>query len=293
MIYLILSIVVSTLFGISFKIISNKDINSFQAIVVNYLVAGLLGFITTNSNVTPTNVFEQPWIYFGVGLGIVFIASLLAIAKGTAQYGISVAQVANRMSLVVPITIAMLFYSDKLSIFKIVGIVLALAAVYLVSHKESAEKTGDKFWWIVPLIIFICGGIIDSSLNYAQRFLLGEKDLDVFLSTIFSTSFIFGSIILIYQLRVKKEKFETRSIPAGTIIGLLNYCTMFLIVKALNSDILEPSVLFPVNNLSVLTMATIVSVVVFKEKLSTKNWFGIGLSILAIFILGLLPQFLR
>jgi drug/metabolite transporter (DMT)-like permease len=255
-------------------------------------VAGSLGFVTTQSGVTPLNIFEQPWIYLGVGLGIVFIASLLAIARGTAQYGISVAQVSNRMSLVIPISIAMLFYGDKLSIYKVIGIMLAIAAVYLVSHKESDEKSGQKFWWVVPLIIFICGGIIDSSLNYAQRFLLGEKDLDVFLSTIFSTAFIFGTIILVYQLQVKKEKFEKEAIPAGIIIGFLNYCTMFLIVKALNSGVFESSVLFPVNNLSALTIATIVSVLVFKEKLSSKNWLGMGLSLLAIFILGLLPQLL-
>jgi uncharacterized membrane protein len=53
---------------------------------------------------------------------------------------------------------------------------------------------------------------------------------------------------------------------------------------------LEPSALFPVNNLSILTISTIISVLVFKEKLSTKNWLGIGLSLLAIFILGLLPR---
>ena len=56
---------------------------------------------------------------------------------------------------------------------------------------------------------------------------------------------------------------------------------------------LEPSALFPINNLSVLTVATLVSVLFFKEKLSFKNWVGIGLSLLAILCLGLLPLFLK
>jgi multidrug transporter EmrE-like cation transporter len=57
--------------------------------------------------------------------------------------------------------------------------------------------------------------------------------------------------------------------------------------------VLEPSVLFPINNLSILTISTVVSVIVFKEKLSSKNWIGIGLSLLAILILGLLPQLMK
>ena len=290
MIFLIASIIVSSIFGILFKVISIKKINSFQAIIINYIVAGILGFITTKSDVTPLTIFNQSWIWVALGLGIVFMGSLLAIAETTSKYGISVAQVANRMSVVVPITIAILYYGDNLTVFKIIGIILAIAAVYLVSHKESASKTSQKFWWLLPLIVFIFGGIIDSSINYAQRNLLSETDFDAFLSTIFSTAFIFGAIVLLYQLIIKKETFETRAIPAGIILGVINFGTMYFIIVALNSKILEASSLFPINNLSILTISTIVSVLVYKEKLSRKNWIGIGLSLSAIVILGLLPK---
>lgn len=293
MVFLISSILVSSLFGISFKIISIKNINAFQAIIVNYIVAGSLGFLTTQSNVTPMNVVEQPFIYLAVFLGLVFICSLFVIAATTAKYGISVAQVANRMSVVIPISIAILFYGDGVSAFKIVGIILALIAVYLVSHKESSDKAEDKLWWLFPLIIFVCSGIIDSSINYAQRFLVNDLNFDAFLSSIFSTAFLFGVGVLVYQLATKKDTFQWQSVPAGIILGCINYATMYTIIKALNSGVLEPSALFPINNLSILTLSTIVSVLVFKEKLSSKNWIGVILSLLAIFILGLLPQFLK
>lgn len=291
MIFLILSILVSALFSISFKVIADKKINAFQAIVVNYIVAGVLGFITTKSNVTPLTIFEQPWIWVSVGLGVIFIGSLFVIAETTAKYGISVAQVANRMSVVITISIAILFYDDKLSIIKIVGIALALASVYLVSHKEKVEKSLQKLWWLLPLIVFILAGIIDSSINYAQRYLLSANDFDAFLSTTFATAFVFGFIILLYQLVIKKEKFQLQSIPVGILLGAINFGTMYFIICALNSNVLESSALFPVNNLSVLTLSTLISVLVFKEKLSSKNWLGLGLSLLAILILGLLPQF--
>jgi uncharacterized membrane protein len=291
--YLFASIISATLFGISFKIIAIKKINAFQAIIVNYFVAGSLGFLMTNSGITPLTVFHQPWIYFGVGLGIVFISSLFVIAETTGKYGISVAQVAQRMSVVIPISLAILFYSDKITIFKIIGIVLAIMAVYFVSHKESGNKNADKYWWVFPLIIFVASGIIDSSINHVQGHLLKGNDLDVFLSTIFSTAFAFGSIVLLYQLIIKKNKFQWIALPAGVILGLINFSTMFFLANALGSGLLESSALFPINNLSILTLSTIVSVVVFKEKLSSKNWIGIGLSLLAIFMLGLLPQFIN
>lgn len=293
MIYLLLSVLVSTLFGISFKIIAIKGIPSFQAIIVNYIVAGSLGFLMTRSDVTPLNVVAQPFFGLAVALGIVFISSLFVIAEVTSKQGISVAQVANRMSVVVPIAIAVLFYGDQISALKIIGIILALMAVYLVSHKETKDPALQKLWWLFPLIIFVCSGIIDSSINYAQRYLVTDLNFDAFLSTIFSTAFIFGIIVLGYQLLVKKETFNSKAIPAGIILGTINYGTMYFIVKALNSNILEPSALFPVNNLSILALSTVISVMVFKEKLSVKNWIGMALSLMAIFILGLVPQLMK
>ena len=288
--YLILSILISTLFGISFKVIAVNNIKSFQAIVINYLVAGSLGFFTTTSDVTPLTIFEQKWIWLAIGLGIVFVSSLFVIAETTAKSGISVAQVANRMAVVIPISVAILYYSDALTIYKVLGIILAIMSVYLVSHKKEEGKIKHQLWWLFPLVIFICSGIIDSSINYAQRFLLSENDFDAFLSTVFMTAFVFGFIVLLYKLCIQKEEFQLKAIPAGAILGTINFGTMYFIVKALNSGIFEPSVLFPINNLSILTLSTIISVLVFKEKLSGKNWLGIALSLLAIFILGLLPQ---
>lgn len=288
--YLILSILISTLFGISFKIIAVNNIKSFQAIVVNYLVAGSLGFITTSSDVTPLTIFEQKWTWVAIGLGIVFVSSLFVIAETTARAGISVAQVSNRMAVVIPISIAMMLYGDDLTVFKVAGIVLAIISVYLVSHKEESGQPKQKWWWLFPLVIFICSGIIDSTINYAQHFLLSENDFDAFLSTVFMTAFVFGFLALLYQLCIQKHTFQAKAIPAGAILGAINFGTMYFIVQALNSQVLEPSALFPVNNLSILTLSTIISVLVFREKLSGKNWLGIALSLLAIFILGLLPR---
>lgn len=288
--YLILSILISTLFGISFKVIAVNNIKSFQAIVINYLVAGSLGFITTSSDVTPFTIFSQKWVWVAIGLGIVFVSSLFVIAETTARSGISVAQVSNRMAVVIPISVAMMYYGDALTVFKVAGILLAIVSVYLVSHKEESGTQKQKLWWLFPLVIFICSGIIDSSINYAQRFLLSDNDFDAFLSTVFMTAFVFGFLMLLYQLAIQKHSFQAKAIPAGAILGVINFGTMYFIVKALNSEVLEPSALFPVNNLSILTLSTIISVLVFKEKLSGKNWLGIALSLLAIFILGLLPQ---
>jgi uncharacterized membrane protein len=55
-------------------------------------------------------------------LGIVFVSSLFIISVVTAKSGISVAQVSNRMAVVIPVSVAVIFYGDALSPGKIIGI---------------------------------------------------------------------------------------------------------------------------------------------------------------------------
>ncbi len=288
MIYLLLSIVTSTLFAISFKVIANKQVNAFQAIIVNYFSAFVMGFYTTQSNVTIFNLYHQQWFYLAVFLGFVFIFSLFLIAKVTANSGISVAQVANRMAVVIPISVAIIFYQDKLTIIKLIGIILALMAVYLVSKKDEGAIQLKKQWWLMPFIIFVSSGVIDSSINYAQKYLLTQTDFDAFLAAIFLTAFVIGILIVLFQILNAKSKIDMKAIPSGLIIGVINFGTMYSIVQALNSNVLEPSVLFPINNLSILAVSTLTSVVIYKEKLSSKNWLGIAISLVAIIVLGIL-----
>lgn len=288
MIYLLLSIITSTLFAISFKVIANKQVNAFQAIIVNYFSACVMGFYTTQSNVTIFNLYHQQWFYLAVFLGFVFIFCLFLIAKVTANSGISVAQVANRMAVVIPISVAIIFYQDKLTIIKLIGIILALMAVYLVSKKDEGAIQLKKQWWLMPFVIFVSSGVIDSSINYAQKYLLTQTDFDAFLATIFLTAFVIGILIVLFQILNAKSKIDMKAIPSGLIIGVINFGTMYSIVQALNSNVLEPSVLFPINNLSILAVSTLTSVVIYKEKLSSKNWLGIAISLVAIIVLGIL-----
>jgi uncharacterized membrane protein len=58
-------------------------------------------------------------------------------------------------------------------------------------------------------------------------------------------------------------------------------------VKALRSDLLDSSGIFTVNNVAIVMISTLFGIILFKEKLSTKNWLGILLAIISIFLVTL------
>jgi multidrug transporter EmrE-like cation transporter len=87
---------------------------------------------------------------------------------------------------------------------------------------------------------------------------------------------------------MKKTTLHTKSILVGLLLGVPNFFSMFLVMKSLESNFLNASTFFPVNNMSIVVLGTVVSILVFKEKLNKLNTFGIFLSVLAIVLIALI-----
>jgi len=285
---LLLSIISSALLAISFKVLDILKINSFQAIVTNYFVAATIGYLTSPIIININSIAYQSWFGLAFMLGFVFIFILSIIAVTTQKMGITVAGVANKMSIVIPVSVAIIFYKDSVTIFKIIGLLTAIIAVILTSKKKntSVEKKINKADYIFPLLIFIGSGFIDSSINYAQRMYLTQETFSIFLSVIFCSAGSVGIILLVYRYLIKKESLQIKAITAGIIIGLINYFSMYFVIDCLNTKLFEPSVFFPINNMGILAVSALSAYLIFKEKLSFINWAGIILSVLAITLIA-------
>ncbi|MEQ1732220.1 MAG: EamA/RhaT family transporter [Bacteroidia bacterium] len=286
MIFIIASIVASTVFGLFFRLFDTFKVHGLTSIIINYFVACAFGFWFSKDSFEVASYVPQAWFPFACGLGLVFIGSLYVISVTTATIGVSVAQVANKMSMVIPALIAVIAYGNSLTTINSLGIVLALVAVYLVSKKEADATTtpvNSVVKWLFPAIIFLCSGIIDSTINYVQRTVLGTSDTSSFISTIFLTAGIIGIVwLMVLKTQGKLPPLVRNTVLVGIALGLLNFATMYFLVEALNTNVFAPAVLFPVNNVSILILATLCSFAFFKEKLSPLNWLGIALSAVSI-----------
>ena len=160
MIYLLLSVVFSTSLFVIFKYFDLYKIDTLKAIVVNYIVALTLGFTLAESAISVTGILQQPWVYGALSLGLLFVSIFFVMALTAQQNGVSVVSVAGKMSVVVPILFGVYLYDESLGLFKVVGIIIALVAVYLASVKETHEKH-EKAGLLLPIILFLGSGNIE------------------------------------------------------------------------------------------------------------------------------------
>ncbi|MCW5519658.1 DMT family transporter [Aureitalea sp. L0-47] len=284
MIYLILSVLSSTIIFVVFKLFDRFKINTLHAIVANYITACLCGLIAYEESVGFTETISKDWFPFTAGLGVLFIIIFNLMAITTQRSGLSVVSVATKMSLVIPIIFGLLYYKESLGVLKFVGIVMALIAVYLASMKSKAGVRVDRRNLIYPLLVFLGSGVIDTSLKYLEDTHVAKNEVALFSSMIFATAAVSGFLLLGWQAVRGKFKFELKSIIGGIFLGIPNYFSVYFLVQALRSDILESSGIFTVNNVAVVMTSTLIGILLFREKLLPKNWIGVVLAILSILL---------
>ncbi len=286
MIYLILSILASSLIFVIFKLFAKYNVDTLQAIVVNYVVASISGIIAYSEPIDISSVPKEGWFYGAMALGIIFISVFNLMAVTTQKNGLSVAAVATKMSLVIPIVFGILVYHESTGLVKIIGIIVALFAVYLTSIKTAEGISITKENLIFPLLVFIGSGIIDTSLKFFETNFVAENDVPVFSASIFGFAAILGVCILLYKAIRGTLKLSLKNILAGIGLGVPNYFSIYFLIKALRYDDMDSSTVFTINNVAILLVSTIAGIILFKERLILKNWIGIILAVISIILVA-------
>lgn len=281
--YLLFSIICSTLIFVIFKQLRRYHISTLQVISINYIVACSMGLTMFNREITIENTLKSEWFLGAIFLGFLFISIFFVMAKTTQKNGVSVASVASKMSVVIPIIFGIYVYGESTEIQKIIGIILALLAVYLTSVKSSS-KTHFKTNLLLPILLFLGSGTIDTSIKYIETTFVADDGIPIFSASIFGMAAILGILLLL----IKGEyKISLKAFISGIILGIVNYGSIFFLLKALDHDLFESSTLFTINHVAIVMLSTLIGLLFFKEQLSKKNWIGIGLAIIAIILVTL------
>ena len=282
MIFLLLSILFSTGLFVIFKYFGIYKIDVLKAIFVNYIVAFSMGFFFAERQIPISEIYLQPWFSGALFLGALFVSIFFVMAMTAQKNGVSVTSIAGKMSVVVPVFFGIILYNESVTFLKIVGIIMALIAVYLSSVKEEkSEKNGTL---LLPILLFIGSGTIDTLLKYIQENYVADEDVSIFSGSLFGIAGVFAFLILVIKTIKKRASFGYKNIIAGIILGVPNYYSIIFLIKALQNKNFESSTLFTINNVAIVVVSTLVGLFFFKEKFSIKNKIGVAMAILGIIL---------
>ena len=285
MIYLVLSILISSSLYVIFKLFEVYKVNTFQAIVVNYIVAFVIGYIYSDVKIPITTIPKQDWFYGALFLGFLFITIFNVMAITSQRNGLSVASVSGRMAVVIPIVFGVVLYNESVGVIKVFGILMALVAVYLTSVKSNESKGFQSGSLLLPALLFLGSGAIDTLLKYTEINYVPTEKVSIFSASIFGVAFVFGVIFLLFQMLTKKVELSIKNVIAGIALGIPNYFSIEFLIRALKIEGIESSVLFTINNVSIVLLTTLFGLFLFKERLENRNWIGVAIAIVSIVLI--------
>ena len=272
MLFLFISIFSSVFVGILFKKIKPNFNEGFLMISLNYLVAIILSYSLFDVSISSFNLNYSIIFPLMFLMPTIFYILNLSINKS----GIIKTDIAQRISLIIPISASFLIFGESISLFKWIGIILGFGSVILMLYKNDKKVQSNSIFLV---LVFFGYGIID--ILFKQIAMQKTHPYTTYLFFIFIGCFI---ISLLMSLFFKKKEYKINKIIYlyGIILGLFNFSNIFFYLKAhkIYSD--NPSTVFAVMNFGVISLATILGVFLFKEKLSKKNILGIILAIFAI-----------
>ncbi len=246
---------------------------------------------------------------------LTFVCATLAHIQALKHMPATVAYPMIRMNIVLVVLFAVVFLQERLAPLQTAGILLSFATIWVLSRDSAPDSKAQAQakGLVLVFLAMIAGALSAISSKYAAE----NTDLLTFiaLSYIFSTLFTLAPKLVAVakhlmqarnpdQVQAVAQKEIQSEIPAetweetwektqdktqrrqaviiGLAMGLLNLAGFYLFLKALALGPL--AIVASVNGMHFL-VAVILSVVIFREKLTPSRLLGLVLAILAIVLL--------
>jgi drug/metabolite transporter (DMT)-like permease len=288
MIYIILSICCSVTVAVLLKLAKRYQISIIQAVTINYLAALILCFLFFKPEVKLVTA-SAPWPIY-ITLAILLPSIFLFLAASVKNLGIVKTDIAQRLSLFIPILAAYFLFKEDFNYLKIIGLGIGFVAIFLTFLRKS-DQEGSKGSLLYPIMVFIGFGVID--VLFKQIALYKELPYTTSLFTVFCMAFIVSLLIVISMVIAGKIKLQLVNVVCGLILGFFNFGNILFYMKAHKALAENPSTVFAAMNLGVIIVGTLIGVIAFKEKLSKLNYVGIIFAIAAVIFITLSQNAVR
>ncbi len=284
--FLIVSVLFSVLVGVLLKLAQRRGLGMVPVILGNYVAALALCLATLDPPLARLREPGTPWLALGL-LVILLPGIFLAMAASVRVAGIARTDVAQRLSLVVSLGAAFLFFGETADAGKLAGLLLGLIAIAgIVSRPRAGDDGGTavaRARWLLPLTVLLGYAAVDILL---KRIAMAGTPFAASLAVAFAGALLL--MIAVHSARVLRgqARMEAGALLAGLLVGACNFANILFYIKAHQALPGHPAVVYATMNLGVVVLGTLVGTFAFGERLSRINWLGIGLAIVSVALIA-------
>ncbi|WP_333866861.1 EamA family transporter [Sphingobacterium sp.] len=289
MIFVLLSVICSVTVAVLLKLAKQNGVETKQVIVWNYPAAVALTYFVLQPDLKSLAWDTMPVTLYTT-LAILLPGMFVFIALSIRYSGLVKTEVAQRLSLFIPLLASFFLFHEKMEEHKMLGIAIGVLAILCSIGWQKSQNDGEakdgRYKMRYPLLVFVGMGIIDILFKQVALHVNIPYISSMFI--IFVMAMFIATLLLFYFLFVEKQTFSRKAVGYGLVLGVFNFCNILFYMKAHRALPENPSVVFTGMNIGVISLGALIGVLFFKERLSLLNYLGIALSIVSVLIIAYL-----
>ena len=282
-------VLIATILGVSLQNIVKKAYNvkvgggAFAFSASSALIAALFFIVSSIGTFEYSNEFLLYSVGFSVfySMGVAF--SVLAIMEGP----LSLTSLISSYSLVIPALYGIAFLGDEVDGLLIVGIILLLISLFFVNMEKKDDKKITLKWIIFVFLAFVGNGGCSTVQTVQQTELSGQYKNEFMIIALLITSIT----LFLAAFFTKERETVTMSLKKGfiwyAICGIANGAVNLFVMMMVSVYKMPASVMFPLISAGGIIITVIVSMTLYKEKLTKYQMLGVLLGIGAIVLLNM------
>ena len=224
------------------------------------------------------------WLY-GMIAGVLYCGAsfLTYMALESGSFGISMLILSY--SLIFPIGYGLFFLNETATIFTYIGIILVMSSLYFTCDTKDGHKNFFSIKWMICIILSVIGSGMFSVVTRMQQIVFNNLYDNEFMIV----SLGFSALILFVAGIIKdgkKIKYILRygapwAFGAGSCNGTVNTLTLLLYTM------MPISIAVPIQAGARVIVSFVLSIILFSEKFSVKQWIGAVLGAVALVLLNI------
>lgn len=280
------------------KLFANRCLNGFALTSISGFVAAVTlfcsgGFGSASAYTLLTGVL------FGVITAVQGVTNAYALERGPMAY----TSVIISFSTLVTALSGALFFNETLAFSHVAGILLTLVSFVLAVKSEKGEKAKTGWLALCVAAFLATGGIgIMQKIHQGSQY---KSEINAFLIIAFLISSLVCVPFALVARRKNAAALKARSdaddyngfgnptknarykililalitVACGVCVALNNKFNLYL------SGVMNSAVFFPIVNGGGLVLSTLAATVLFKERLSRRQWLGVATGIISVILL--------
>lgn len=279
MIFLIIAIFASSMISIVMRFSQGRANSKYSMLAVNYLICLVCGlFFLPQGGLFPKTEGAGVTLVLGIINGGFYLFALVLMDRSIRKNGVVLPSVFSKLGdLLVPLIIAVIFFSERPAVFQIIGAVLAVGAIIVMNYDPQQRGAGSM---ASLMLLFVADGLA-SSMSKIHNELSRTELSPHFLLYTFAVALVL-CIIVIVCMGERPGKWD---VACGVMIGVPNYFASMFLLKSLNY--LKAFIAYPIRSVGSIVVVALAGLLLFREKLNKNQWIAISVIVVAVALLSI------